>query len=365
MAGKGPSRQATGPRFAAYLASGGQGGRERTGGGKREGDLAALAAGQLEVRVRQFEAHAEGAARRVEHLIDHADLGLVGAADRLVEHDGGRHPKRDLLPAGDRQVGLDVERIELDQGEDRAVLAHEFARRHQPLGDDAADRAADHPQFELRLGALEFDAVELVLEDLGLKVAPADLVIGLDLIELLLGDDALRELVLAFEAALVEFDAGLLRLDAGGRFRLRPRQGDVGLLHARIEPGDDVAGLNRRAPVDRHALEDTERGRTDLQFLRRLHHAIDTRLLGARRAGGEEEGDERRADPSLPRSSQKGHRKTVLTRHGRQKPEYGPASGRNAAGRRACVRAAARCATARGAAGARRKHGRARGRAAP
>src|SRR5437762_3068654 len=87
----------------------------------RELDLAADASRHSAALVGQFEAHAEGAARGVEHAVDDLDRrGMLPA--HPLRGDFARHAQGELAVVLDRQHHLDAQRIDLRELDDRLGL---------------------------------------------------------------------------------------------------------------------------------------------------------------------------------------------------------------------------------------------------
>jgi len=85
-------------------------------------DFAAHAGGESEFFVRQLEAHAEGAARRVHHFVHDPDHGVVTTSDRLFRHDGRTLLRLDLSIEADGEDYFDVQRVDFGELEDRASV---------------------------------------------------------------------------------------------------------------------------------------------------------------------------------------------------------------------------------------------------
>jgi hypothetical protein len=200
------------------------------------------------------------------------------AAERLVGV-GVRGQRGGLTRAQTREVALrdrerGVERVELDDGEDRGVRGQVVSRLRVPLGHDPLIVPARPVRRDLRVaqpdpGRLEggLRAFHLGLGDAAPR--PLRLLVGPGDVELLVGrDPALPEGLDALEGAHGDREGALGLDDAGVRHReigLRLRDGLDELVV--VEPRDDTPARHRIAQIELEALDpaadlgrDRERG---------------------------------------------------------------------------------------------------------
>ena len=184
---------------------------------------------------------------------------------------------------------FDAQPVDRDQPQDRAAV-HALARVQQAVGDDAVDRAANLPQFEL------------TQREVGL--APRDLVGLARLVQPVIGDLEFGRRGLELEARAVleasQFvhppQPGPREVARGGeRSHLRLRRGaGAGRVQRRpldlgLQRSDHLAAAHHRAAVDPDRFEHPRGGRGDFGGGRRLDHAPERgsrrRGRGRRRAG--------------------------------------------------------------------------------
>src|SRR5437773_1622571 len=252
----------------------------------RELDLAADASGDYAALVGQFEAHAEGAARGVEHAVDDLDRRGVLPAQPFWS-DFARHAQAEPAVVLDGQHYLDAQRIDLRELDDRlglgAVLRQvagiEHAVHHHPV--EGAAQGAQVQQVD-RMAVVEPGEVLVLARILQLRLRDAHL--GLHVVVCLHGDEILLlQLLCAAQLRRGILETLLRGGDAPGHFRAELRGLHRRALGARFQLDQDLARLCRIAALDVDLADQTFHGAADLHDLIRLDQALERSRASAQR----------------------------------------------------------------------------------
>ena len=103
-------------------------------------DAATDASRQVERRIWQSQAHAEGTARRIEHAIDNGHNGRMGTANRRFRRYQRFATHVDLSEECRWKEDFDEQGVHFGEREDGRLLVPVLAWNQESFDDDAVDR---------------------------------------------------------------------------------------------------------------------------------------------------------------------------------------------------------------------------------